>query len=877
MELTEQQIREKLAEKAKARGQVLPSQNQGESLVEKFGFAKATATPSTPAPTPSLRERLSSFGGQALDFGKEVGKEIIEAPGKLGETAVQSLDVVAKPVGEFLGKQIKGTALEGPLKATKPFVEAVTEPQFDVIQTPKEAAGEVIKTAATIAPVGRAANFIKNIGEAATVGGLYNLGTALEEDKGVGDTVFDVGQGALTIGGLVGTLGLIGKGAERLLTPAETLVKNKITELYNKAVKPTITGKGTAQQVEKYQDNVLSGVQSIMENKPSLKFTDEYGEVIQGQAPKSLQQASEAIDQTKKKIFEQYDALAKKAGESGAMVPTQPVIDELATIINNKSVALANPKAINYAKELMDRLAQKDAQGNIIGYETLTPSEAQDVVQHLNQSLQAFYKNPTYDTATQAGIDALFANKLRTGLDESISNLSGAYQGLKNEYGALSSIEKDVVKASLRDARKNIKGLIDFSDVLSGGELVSGILSMNPASIAKAGVMKGVSEYIKYLNNPNRIISKVFQSAEKLPPRIKAVPGALEEIGQKVPNQSPNTNLLSKNPSPTSASAESINNIPETLPQVTSKGNTLPTKEVKAALPKKNKLFYDYSDELQKRIDEGRAQGKRYDTEDDFMRDFPDFYKEYKAKSAEFDTLKNTIQQYKDDAWADLYKLRADFEAGKFPEETAQTLEKKFLDKWEHFKTLDKLSGGLNIDEYYAVKNGKLVDLWKESTKNATKNVEKSISKELQPLAEEARKYKSAEDFINAQEGKYYHGGEKIDEYKNIGKGGVYLTPDLEMADIHKKFINWKTKGERQGVINEGFVKPKKTLILNEDQVDIIEAPDFYKKAIENIKKDGYDSMMSHDKKQLFVFDATKVKTKAQLEDIWKQANQFSD
>lgn len=167
-----------------------------------------------------------------------------------------------------------------------------------------------------------------------------------------------------------------------------------------------------------------------------------------------------------------------------------------------------------------------------------------------------------------------------------------------------------------------------------------------------------------------------------------------------------------------------------------------------------------------------------------------------------------------------------------------------------------------------------LISPLKESVPQTTKKASgEVIPKELLPLAEEARKYKSAEDFINAQEGKYYHGGDKIDEYKNIGEGGVYLTPDLEMAEIHKKFINWKTKGERQGVINEGFVKPKKTLILNENQVDIIEAPKFYKKAIDKIKKDGYDSIMSHDKKQLFVFDATKVKTKKQLEDIWEQAN----
>ena len=42
-----------------------------------------------------------------------------------------------------------------------------------------------------------------------------------------------------------------------------------------------------------------------------------------GQLPKNLSEFSDAISQTKKKIYSEYDALAKSAGEGGAFVSTE--------------------------------------------------------------------------------------------------------------------------------------------------------------------------------------------------------------------------------------------------------------------------------------------------------------------------------------------------------------------------------------------------------------------------------------------------------------------------------------------------------------------------------------------------------------------------
>jgi hypothetical protein len=110
----------------------------------------------------------------------------------------------------------------------------------------------------------------------------------------------------------------------------------------------------------------------------------------------------------------------------------------------------------------------------------------------------------------------MIANNIRTSLDNVITNATGeGYSALKKVYGSLKSIEKDVAHRSIVDARKNVKGLIDFTDIFSAGDIISGIATMNPAQIAKGGFQKAIATVYKKLNDPNRTIKKMFQGAEK--------------------------------------------------------------------------------------------------------------------------------------------------------------------------------------------------------------------------------------------------------------------------------------------------------------------------------------------------------------------------
>lgn len=306
--------------------------------------------------------------------------------------------------------------------------------------------------------------------------------------------------------------------AKQLTTKSEQQIESIVLKKFEKGVKPLLPGKTTSTQLKNYREDVVDAVKTINENKINLSFTDDVGQVTKGQSPKTLQQLSDAIEQTKKTIFTKYDSLAKQSGKAGLKIDSSAIGNELDTIINNEALQLSHPETINYAQAIKNRYSVLDSNGNFASYKKIDAPIVQDVIQNYNNSLSAFYRNPNYETATKAAVDSMIANKLRNSLDEGISSLTGAeYQALKNQYGSLKAIERDVIKATLRDARKNIKGLIDFADIFSGGQVVSGILTLSPSKIAQGLVSKGITEFYKYLNNPNRAIEKMFKAGEKLP------------------------------------------------------------------------------------------------------------------------------------------------------------------------------------------------------------------------------------------------------------------------------------------------------------------------------------------------------------------------
>ena len=283
--------------------------------------------------------------------------------------------------------------------------------------------------------------------------------------------------------------------------------KNK--ELFIKWVKPTVKGKQNITDYARFVDDGLEGIASIVKNKENLKFINDIGEESRGQLPKNLSEFSDAISQTKKKIYSEYDALAKNAGENGALVSTEWIINELKQLENNRTLRLANPGIDGIISNMKKGLEE-------IG--TLTVEEAQTFSQHLNQNLKAFYKNWNANDIGRSTVEALVNNNLKKAIDESIENAlwqGEQYSSLKKQYGQLRNIEEEVAKRALVDQRKNAKNLFDLTDIYSANQVIDSLANLNPIELVKWGATSLIKNWYKKLNDPNVQIKKLFENIDK--------------------------------------------------------------------------------------------------------------------------------------------------------------------------------------------------------------------------------------------------------------------------------------------------------------------------------------------------------------------------
>jgi hypothetical protein len=318
-----------------------------------------------------------------------------------------------------------------------------------------------------------------------------------------------VGAGAKGVG--AGVAARAKMAPERLAKEYTAAVEKGI----EKSIRPSVAGKRTFGQRQKYMADAERAIGTIVKKKETLRLTNEAGDIVEG-LPQNLKQFSQSIQQTKEQIYKQYDDMAQAAGQAGARVTLKPIAKELDLVAKSKPLQDNAPEVVNYARMRAESLRKRGS---------YTTKDAQEALTILNNSLDSFYKNPSYETASRAYIDSLVANNLRKGLDNVIEKTTApGYQELKRDYGALKSIERDVNRRAMVDARKNVKGLIDFSDVFSGGHVVHGLVTMNPAVVGQGAAMKAISSFIKHMNDPNKQVKNLFQRAEKLITEMEALP-----------------------------------------------------------------------------------------------------------------------------------------------------------------------------------------------------------------------------------------------------------------------------------------------------------------------------------------------------------------
>lgn len=290
------------------------------------------------------------------------------------------------------------------------------------------------------------------------------------------------------------------------VAPSASQVTSKIVDLYKKAVRPTVAGRSTPALTEKYDKNVLDGIDAIVANQENLNHSNQYGHPVV-RPPQTMPEFVDAGFKTMDDTFNKYDAMAKATTGKGISIPLKGIGQDLRTAVNNFATKTHTPDVYQYANEVANKY---DKQA------TLTPTDVQQVTQKLNAILKNFYRNPSYQMTGRDQIDAMIAGKLRNSMDQAITQAQGpGYQQIKNQYGALSSIMKDVLRRSnALDNRAPDEGLGRFANIWITGKIVGGLAHGNPASVAAGAAELGAKSYMRWRNDANTMVKDIFNLAQ---------------------------------------------------------------------------------------------------------------------------------------------------------------------------------------------------------------------------------------------------------------------------------------------------------------------------------------------------------------------------
>lgn len=311
-------------------------------------------------------------------------------------------------------------------------------------------------------------------------------------------------------------------------------IKNVVTKNITKAIQSSTKNKNTIPLLNKYFDDAATGIKEIIANKSNIGFADDMGNIITGNLPKTRMQMAEAIHQTERKLFREYDSMKKLAGEKGALLDLEPVAKELDSVIKDESL-FRHPEGLkiqSYAKELQELLRANGGK--------MTPEAAQDWIASANSRLSN--KNLTAIEFQKAGVDISLANMMRKELDKLIETEVGSgYQNLKKRYGAVKSLREGTNKAAFRSTSE--KNLPNFFDITSGTALVHALVAGNPATLAGATFMEGLNRYRRYLTNPDTYVRKMFSDVDDLMSRKSFEPQSAtgKYMGSIVTHRNTNT------------------------------------------------------------------------------------------------------------------------------------------------------------------------------------------------------------------------------------------------------------------------------------------------------------------------------------------------
>lgn len=478
---------------------------------------------------------------QATQLGVGIGTELAKAGLGLGQTFLKGANLVSRGLG--MGNQydplISGIEKIKQDVYTKPFQQE-KESISGKIGT---GVGVLVPFIATGRPITSSQSFLKGVVSEGTKnivntalrttfrGGLNILARGIPEAIGSGAVQYGISGGnlqeakdvGLISGAFSGGLGLVGDIAKNLIP--KTVSENVARVLKNTGTKrlAQIGGKDEI-------DNAVGAFETIRKNAPNIKVKD-INDVEKVFDPKKATffELPQALDQTKKAIYNEYTKVASQAGDDGVLFG-QKEFKELESSLKKYFGKGYTPQFSNKAVQFLNTISRYGTKNPLDGkvyYKNTSPLDIQQLIERVNLDVNPLGDKPGTHVANE------FSSTIRKILDSKIEKSGNPnYQALRTSYSQLKSIEKDVIqryKEALRKANAN-PNLIDN---LTSLDAIMGVVRSEPTNIIRAGLFKSLTELGKYLRDPEINMRRAFKLLEN--PNLEKR-GITETLGSRLMN-----------------------------------------------------------------------------------------------------------------------------------------------------------------------------------------------------------------------------------------------------------------------------------------------------------------------------------------------------
>lgn len=205
------------------------------------------------------------------------------------------------------------------------------------------------------------------------------------------------------------------------------------------------------------------------------------------------------------------------AGDSSVRVPLQPAAQMLRSLAEEVPMKILGTNKPGEASAVSQSLINQAAR--LEQYGALKPIEAQNLMKTLNNEYGG-EKSEGSATYKDAMIQA--SNVIRATLNQTMDQgLAGQqqYSALRNRYGALSSIEEDVAKAVNKQMKEKPTYFDKSVHLGSALGLLQTAIFHNIYGVAAGLTAEGARALSRYMNSPNRAVSKMFSARAESTPR----------------------------------------------------------------------------------------------------------------------------------------------------------------------------------------------------------------------------------------------------------------------------------------------------------------------------------------------------------------------